>query len=80
MKLQEITPIDLTFSIQRALVVALGVPVNGYVLKWDAESELLPAIEAALQGKQLIGARLSEHGRATPAAEGPLGEKHPRVV
>ena len=39
---------------------ALNAGAQGYVLKTDAESELLPAIEAVLQGKQFISSRLDD--------------------
>ena len=37
---------------------ALRTGANGYVVKSDAESELLPAVKAVLQGKQFISASL----------------------
>ena len=39
---------------------ALNAGAQGYVIKTDAESELLPAIEAVLQGKQFISSRLED--------------------
>ena len=39
---------------------ALDAGAQGYVIKIDAESELLPAIEAVLQGKQFISGRLGD--------------------
>jgi DNA-binding NarL/FixJ family response regulator len=39
---------------------ALDAGAQGYVIKTDAESELLPAIEAVLQGKQFISSRLED--------------------
>ena len=38
---------------------ALNSGGQGYVLKTDAGSELLPAIEAVLQGKQYVSSRLA---------------------
>jgi len=38
---------------------ALDNGANGYVLKTDAESELWPAIEATLQGKQYVSSGLA---------------------
>jgi DNA-binding NarL/FixJ family response regulator len=37
---------------------ALQMGANGYVVKADAGKELLPALEAVLQGKQYVGLRL----------------------
>lgn len=37
---------------------ALATGASGYVLKSAASSELLPAMEAVLQGKQFVSARL----------------------
>ena len=39
---------------------ALDAGAQGYVIKTDAESELLPAIEVVLQGKQFISSRLED--------------------
>ena len=38
---------------------ALSNGAGGYVVKSDAESELLPAIKAVLEGKRYVSARLS---------------------
>ena len=43
---------------------ALGTGANAYVLKSDAGDELLPALEAVLEGKQFISARMVRHGAA----------------
>jgi CheY-like chemotaxis protein len=40
---------------------ALSVGAGGYVLKSDAASELLPAIDAVLSGKQLVSTCLKDH-------------------
>jgi len=37
---------------------ALRTGANGYVVKSDAASELLPAVEAVLQGKQFVSSGL----------------------
>jgi DNA-binding NarL/FixJ family response regulator len=39
---------------------ALSTGAGGYVVKSDAESELLPAIEAVLRGKQFVSAGLND--------------------
>ena len=38
---------------------ALSTGAGGYVVKSDAGSELMPAVEAVLQGKQFLSASLS---------------------
>ena len=40
---------------------ALHTGAGGYVLKSDAGNELLPAVEAVLQGKQFVSSSLSGH-------------------
>ena len=40
---------------------ALQTGAGGYVLKSDAGKELLPAVEAVLQGKQFVSSSLSGH-------------------
>ncbi|HEY6249007.1 MAG TPA: response regulator transcription factor [Candidatus Angelobacter sp.] len=40
---------------------ALHTGAGGYVVKSDAGSKLLPAVEAVLQGKQFISSSLSDH-------------------
>src|SRR4030095_8425698 len=39
---------------------ALSTGASGYVVKSNAGSELLPAIEAVLRGKQFVSARLND--------------------
>lgn len=39
---------------------ALGTGARGYVIKSDAGTELLPAVEAVLRGERFISARLNE--------------------
>jgi DNA-binding NarL/FixJ family response regulator len=40
---------------------ALSTGACGYVVKSDAGSELLPCVEAVLQGRQFVSARLERH-------------------
>jgi len=40
---------------------ALNNSAAGYVVKSDAASELLPAVEAVLEGKKFISASLADH-------------------
>jgi len=49
-------------------VEALRTGAEGYVVKSDAASELLPAVEAVLQGKQFVSASLSQQAVATSNA------------
>ena len=44
-----------------AVQEALGLGALGYVVKVHAGSELLPAVEAVLQGNQFVGSGLSGH-------------------
>jgi DNA-binding NarL/FixJ family response regulator len=46
---------------------ALCTGARGYVLKSDAGSELLPALEAVLQGKVFVSANLTEHDSSEPS-------------
>lgn len=43
---------------------ALAIGASGYLLKSAAASELLTAMEAVLQGKQFVSARLSDSRRS----------------
>ena len=43
---------------------ALRTGANGYVVKSDAARDLSPALEAVIQGQQLVSGRLSHHDRA----------------
>jgi DNA-binding NarL/FixJ family response regulator len=45
----------------------LGNGVSGYVLKVDANTELLPAVDAVLQGEQFVSASLN-YGEGGPLA------------
>ena len=40
---------------------ALGTGAYGYVVKTDAGSELLEAVDAVLRGEQFVGSRFSGH-------------------
>jgi DNA-binding NarL/FixJ family response regulator len=44
------------------VLAALSAGANGYVHKTDAQSELLPALDAVLQGKQFVSASLKGRG------------------
>src|ERR1700751_5766693 len=46
---------------------AFSTGAHGYVVKSDAGSELLPAVEAVLQGKRLVSASISSHDLVEPA-------------
>jgi DNA-binding NarL/FixJ family response regulator len=48
---------------------ALGTGAHGYVVKSDAGSELLPAVEAALQGKRFVSGSFSGHDLAEPTED-----------
>jgi DNA-binding NarL/FixJ family response regulator len=52
---------------------ALGTGALGYVLKSDARSELLPAVDAVLRSKQFVSSSLQGH-----ESTGTSGEKIPR--
>jgi DNA-binding NarL/FixJ family response regulator len=43
---------------------ALKTGAEGYVVKSDAASDLLPAVTAVLQGKKFVSRRLGDHGFA----------------
>jgi len=59
---------------------ALSSGGHGYVLKSDAGSELLPAIEAVLQGKQYVSARLIGHDLTYSKDEHTTGPPRSREV
>ena len=46
---------------------ALSLGGSGYLLKQDAEAELLPAIAAVLQGKRFVGRGISPNGSGPEA-------------
>ena len=50
---------------------ALGTGAYGYVVKTDAGSELLEAVDAVLRGEQFVGSRFSGHNL--------VGVSHARV-
>jgi DNA-binding NarL/FixJ family response regulator len=50
------------------LAKALNTGASGYVVKSDAGRELLPAVEAVLQGKQFTSARLAYQDSIVTAA------------
>jgi DNA-binding NarL/FixJ family response regulator len=62
-RIREVTPASkiLFVSENRSLAIvenALSTGAGGYVVKSDAGSELLPAVEAVLQGKRFVSASL----------------------
>jgi DNA-binding NarL/FixJ family response regulator len=57
------------------LVAALSAGASGYVVKPDAGDELLLAIEAVLQGKRFVSARLAGHP-CISTSDGHVGD-HP---
>lgn len=64
-KIRTVAPksVILFLSQERSIDIARGamnVGAQGYVIKTNAESELLLAIEAVLQGKQFISSRLED--------------------
>jgi DNA-binding NarL/FixJ family response regulator len=50
---------------------ALGTGAEGYVLKTDAQRELLPAIEAVLRSKQFVSSSVRGHGLGSASGEKP---------
>jgi len=48
---------------------ALRTGAGGYVLKWDAAAELLPAVDAVLGGKRLVSASLAGNDLTDPKDE-----------
>jgi DNA-binding NarL/FixJ family response regulator len=48
---------------------ALSTGAHGYVVKSDARSELLPAVEAVLQGKRFVSASFSGHDLVEPTED-----------
>jgi DNA-binding NarL/FixJ family response regulator len=52
---------------------ALRAGGGGYVVKSDASSDLLPAVEAVLQGKQFVSSSLAGHGPPSPNEHGSTG-------
>lgn len=55
---------------------ALRTGGDGYVVKHDAASDLLPAVEAIFQGKRFVSSSLAEHQPADPA---PIARQKTRI-
>lgn len=72
----------LTMSAQpRHVAEALRMGANAYVLKGSAASELMTAIDAAVQGKKFLGAEVADLALQVfthPADEDPLSRLSPR--
>jgi DNA-binding NarL/FixJ family response regulator len=58
-----------------AVQEALGLGTQGYVVKAHAGSELLPAVEAVLQGNQFVSSGLSGHWFTDAQAPDRLGQE-----
>jgi hypothetical protein len=54
---------------------ALDTSASAYVLKSDAATDLLPAVEAVLQGKQFVSTRLSQNIRVISDMESSRSER-----
>jgi DNA-binding NarL/FixJ family response regulator len=66
-KIRELSPTSkiLFVSENRSVDIAeeaLSTGAGGYVVKSDAASELLPAVDAVLKGKRFVSASLAAHG------------------
>ena len=59
---------------------ALHTGGNGYVLKSDANRELLPAVDAVLQGERFIGASLNQAGVMESIDQDPSSARRKDVV
>ena len=73
-RIREVAPTStiLFVSENRSLDIvekALSTGAGGYVVKSDAGSELLPAVEAILQGRRFVSARLAGHDVAHPTVD-----------
>jgi DNA-binding NarL/FixJ family response regulator len=55
---------------------ALSTGASGYVVKSDAESELLPAVKAVLQSKQFVSASLMGHDSNAPKDDHAAAIRH----
>jgi DNA-binding NarL/FixJ family response regulator len=55
---------------------ALRTGAFGYVVKSDAAGQLLPAVEAVLQGKQFVSACFARHGFCDPANQHSTDNPH----
>ena len=73
-KIRELSPTSkiLFVSENRSLDVvekALSTGAGGYVVKSDAGSELMPAVEAVLQGQRLVSTSLAGHDLSHPTVD-----------
>ena len=73
-RIREVSPTSkiLFLSADRSRDIAeeaLRTGASGYVVKSDAGSELLPAIEAVLQGKRFVSASFSGHDLVEPTED-----------
>ena len=60
---------------------ALGTGASGYVVKTDAGSELLEAVDAVLQGEKFVSRRLAGYDRTGASHNGPSGSiRHDKVL
>jgi DNA-binding NarL/FixJ family response regulator len=59
-------------SCREVIQEAINLGASGYVLKTNAELDLLPALQAALQGKQFF------HGEVTTYGDNHHGQNRPR--
>ena len=56
---------------------AFSLGASGYVVKMDAGSELLTAVDAVLRGERFVGSRFAGHG-FTGASDAAGPRKHPK--
>jgi CheY-like chemotaxis protein len=80
-RIREVSPLSkiLFVTANRSVDVAreaLSTGAGGYVVKSDAASELLPAVTAVLQGKQLISASLTGHDSNAPKDDHAAAIRH----
>ena len=73
-RIREVSPTSkiLFISENRSLDIveqALSTGAGGYVVKSDAASELLPAVEAVLRGKRFVSSSLAGHDSINPEDE-----------
>jgi DNA-binding NarL/FixJ family response regulator len=59
---------------------ALDLGARGYVVKADAGRELLPAIEAVIEGRQFVSARLAGQVFAPPDSQRPAMDLSERIL
>jgi DNA-binding NarL/FixJ family response regulator len=84
-RIREVSPTSkiLFVSENRSVDVAeeaLSTGAMGYVVKSDAGSELLPAVETVLQGKRFAGASLAGHDLTDPTDEHDADDPHGKGV